>query len=291
MQNQIYFCNKKSVLLDTKIVSELLKHLKFKLKFDFKKQDIVELNNQTIKGLVNNPHLVSYDNNGTKFLLFLTKLNNKKYCLFIDYNDKNKLKVYSVKLRFNQKLYNGTLFNGELVLNNKDSWVYLISDIYYNSGESVKYKKFSEKIQIMTDILKNLYKFDDFMNPCHIQLKPYFLYSHFEIIKEQGEYNSKILFVPEFFNMPLICCKIESKKTSNLNTNKITKFEIIDGNMTDVYKLYINGFYQGIAGVSKIKTRDYIKKLFENKHRNKKIFMSCKYNIILKCWVPIIKYS
>jgi len=288
MNNQIYFCNKKSVLLDKKIVNLLLKHLKFKLKFDFKIQNIVELNNQTINGLVNNPHLVTYENNGGKFLLFLTTLNNKKYCLFIDYNDQTKLKVYSVKLRFNEKLYKGTLFNGELVLNNKDSWVYLISDIYYISGKLIKYKKFSEKIQIMTDILKNLYKFDDFMNSCHIQLKPYFLYSHFDIIKDKGEYNRKILFVPEFFNMPLISCKIESSKISNLNTNKVTIFEIRDGGLPDVYKLYVNGRYHCVAGVSKIKTRDYIKKLFLNK-KNGNLYIKCKYNIILKTWVPIIE--
>lgn len=290
MNKEIYFCNKKSILLDNNEVIELIKQIKFKLKFNFNEQKILNVNNikECIEYLNKNPYLVSFDIKHTKMLLYLTTLNRKKYCLFIDYTDINKLKIYSVKLRFNSELYKGTLFNGELVINEKKTWIYLITDLYYEENICKINNKFSDKIQNISNILKNKYKYDDFMNVCHIQLKSYFLYNHFEIIYNKKinekliEYN--IMLIPEYFNMSkLLINLIKTKKDNIENGNNI--FEIKKTDMPDVYKLYQNNKFNSIACISKLETSLLIRNLFKN--NKNKIIVKCNYSDYFNAWIPI----
>ncbi len=289
MEKQIFFCNKKAFLPTNNTIVELYKNLKYKLKYNFEEQEIQKLEPDNLK---KNHYLVTFFNKeANHFLLYLTTLNNKKYCFFIEGSDTKKLKIYSIKFRFSQELYKGTLFSGELVLNNKKSWIYLISDIYYNAGHYVKYNKFSEKLHIISDIMKNKYKYDDFMNVCHIQMKSFFLYTHFELLKNNKSLNSyKILFIPENFSLPIMKTYINPTKKVEVIINNKMNFEIRNTDIPDVCELYIKKNnkieFHSIACISKLKTSEFIKNLFKNNKNNNKIIVECIYSEYFEKWVP-----
>jgi len=282
---QIYFCNKKSTLLDFDTVKDLIKQIKFKLKFNFESQKIIDLKNHE-SYLEENPYLATFDTKGTKFLLFLTIFQRKKYCLFINYKDVNKLKIYSVKFRFSDELYNGTLLDGELTMNDKNSWIYLVTDIYYESGNCIKYTALSDKLQIISNILKNKYKYDDFMNVCHIQLKSFFLYSHFDILKNKETENQyDIVFVPEYFKMEKLKVTISSIKKKQIITSTIDNYEIRKTEIPDVFKLFKNDKFHSIACIAKLDTSIFVRNLFNNNNKNP-IIVKCNYSKRFDSWIP-----
>ena len=129
-------------------------------------------------------------------------IKGKKYCLFIEKKDNTNIKIYSLKFRFDSILYNGTIFEGILTLNNKHCWIYFITDIYCMSGNIINNLPFSKRLNLISEILKTKYKYDDFMNVCHIQIQSFFLYHHLEMIKKNS--NKELVFHPEYDSIKYI---------------------------------------------------------------------------------------
>ena len=131
------------------------------------------LNKKNVNNLKENNFLVSLSTFGKKFILFITKYNTKKYCIFI--NKKNDV-MNVTQFRFSDEIFLGTLLDGELVKTNDDKWIYLINDIAYYKGENIITKNFNEREKIIEHLLANEY--DDNENDFHISKKQFFKYSY-----------------------------------------------------------------------------------------------------------------
>jgi len=271
------FCQKKFVSIDENTKRQLYQQITQRYQFEHK---------PTIK-LEQIPHpeyLITINKkNKFNFLLFLTKINGKNYSVFV-YNNKGQLHLYSVKFRFNNDLYNGTLFKGELVKNEKDCWIYYISDLLYLKGQYYQNDKMSNKLQIIADIMKNEYEFDEFMNVCHLQIKSYFLYNHLQFIKK----DCQILFVPEHFQDHIFVYDVilPKKKEIVIKNNDIKEFKIQTTGEIDVYELYEikTNTFDSIACVNKLKTSLYLREEFKNKDS---FITKAKYSSYFSCWIPI----
>ena len=57
-------------------------------------------------------------------------------------------------------------------------------------------KPLSQRLNLVYDILKNFYKWDEYMNVCQIKIRSYFLYEHLEKVTNQNVY-----FYPEKGNI------------------------------------------------------------------------------------------
>ena len=275
----INFCTKKCIELPNEIKNII--HNNLIHNYRFQQKNISELNLSNI----NSNYLLTIDNpNKYNFLLFLTTINNKKYSVFI-YNNRGVLHFFSVKFRFNDELYNGTLFKGELIKNETDCWIYYISDLIYYKNTYFYENKLSYKLKTIASVLKNEYVFDDFMNVCHLQIKSYFLFNHLEFIKN----NCKLLFIPEQYNNNIYYCDLEfpKKKTILINDNDEKTFKIKKTDVIDVYELYdINtGRFDSIACVSKLSTSLFLRENFKNKNE---FIIKTLYSTYFKSWVPMI---
>ena len=294
-KNQIKFCNKKASTIDNSVLLEICKQLKFKYDYHFIKPIYEELNRSNISQIIENPHLVSFDIKGNDFILFLTIVRGKKYCLFIEQQNENDIKIYSVKFRFDYNLYNGTIFEGKLTMNNKGCWIFIINDIYCEGGNTLVNKKFSKRLNEITTILKTKYKYDDFMNTCHIQVQSFFLYHHLEMIKKNAK--KELIFNPEYNRIKYKYYLNESsKKSSRVNKKKDMVFEIRQTDLPDVYELWC---YKGnkivknsIASISTMKTSLFVRRLFENIN-NKPAYVLCKFkdSFSIKGWIPLEESS
>jgi hypothetical protein len=254
--------------------------------FEHKKFDeLTSLNN------LNDEYLLTINNKYKfNFLLFLTTINNKKYSIFI-LNNNGRLYFYSVKLRFHISMYNGTLFIGELVKNVKDCWIYYMSDIVYYKDKYVHRYKMSQKLKLMSEILKNEYVFDDFLNPCHIQLKSYFLFNHLKYIKK----NCKVHFIPNNYNenkyyLDINVKEIEEDDPLIIKENDMRNFYIKRTDVADVYELYNidDNRMNSIACISKLNTSIFVKELF-TKYKQEKIEIIAKYSSQFNGWIPVQK--
>jgi len=272
------FCQSKCVSIDDNTKRILYNQITQQYQFEHK--PTLKLGNQ----MPHKEYLVTINKkNKYNFLLFLTRINNKNYSVFV-YNNKGQLHFYSVKLRFSEELYNGTLFKGELVKNKKQCWIFYISDLVYYKQQYYLNDKMSNKLQILANILKDEYEFDDFMNVCHLQIKSYFTFNHLHFIKK----DCQILFVPEHFNQHIYSYDIvlPKKEITQVENNEERNFKIRKTNTSDVYELYNikTNTFDSIACVNKLKTSLFLRKEFEDKDS---FITKAKYSTYFSCWIPI----
>ena len=141
------------------------------------------LNEKNLHILNNDDYKVCINTFGHKYLLFVTKYKNKNYSIFI--NKKRGDMIY-IRFRFDEEIFNSTLFDGELIKNNEDNWVYVISDIIsYNNEFVLKTKTLDERLELLDNIYNNKYVKDEIMNYCKIDIKKYFKLKYLSDIKER----------------------------------------------------------------------------------------------------------
>ena len=74
--------------------------------------------NEQYRNNLNNPHLICIKSSGTPYLLFCTQINDVNYCFLIDKKIKDGYeypKIFIVHYRFSNELFQGTLFETELI--------------------------------------------------------------------------------------------------------------------------------------------------------------------------------
>ncbi len=260
------FCDKKAILLEKNIN---LHHYSYQPRYKF-----VELTEDNIQ-VLKEPHLVTLETNGIPFTLFLISIQGKKYCIF--YDEKNKI-FLSVKFRFSSELYKGTIFKGDIRKNENNLWFFYIHDITYYQGE-ICMKQLSDRISLIYDILKNQYKWDEYMNVCQIKIRSYFLYEHLEKVN-----NDIVYFYPDKGNK--VYKWVQNSKTAKIKNmnNEIILAELHKTDKPDVYQIYYDSEYLGIALIRTLKLSRDLFKLFKNKE---KYNVECKFNEKFEKWEPI----
>ena len=291
----IKFCNQN--VMDIK--DELLKSFILKKLDEFyylkKKKIITEEELELIK---NNKYPIFIEYNSYRVTIFLTKYQNRNYCILIDQNIPNKVKMLITKIRFNQELYqDDTIFEAEIVLNKNNSWDILIYDLKLFKGEEVNLD-IEDKLQKIENIIKYDYKDDKYMNLANLKVKKKYYFKDLgEIILkriEQSEYLVTGLSFIDQENYYLI--NFQNKIfTENENENTKSKefknkyFEIKDTLMPDIYELFdINKTKVGIACISNLETSELCINILESKDSG---FVECKYNNKFKKWEPIKEIS
>lgn len=293
------FCSKPTIPLNIEDKQIILN--KIKKMVNFKKPKVFNFSRYNVNDLNRNPYLLTFQTNGTPFYLYLTTLNGMKFSLFVNYQNPYNIELINVKLRFNEELYNDTIIDGELMMNDKGNWIYMLNNILYNKSNYIGNKYLGFRISVLSDILRNAYKFDDFLNPCHLQLRSYFLFNHLELLSTTQ--NNNLLLVPEYSNKPILAFNIKNldkneRMIKNLALNKnnleTKKFYVIATDVPDVFKLYNTEqdnpeTFQGIGCISTRGQSFYMKKLFDEKDQNQKgLWINFNYNKHLKGWEPII---
>ena len=144
--------------------------------------------NDNFKKNLNNPHLICLKSIGSPYFLFCTQINDVNYCFLIDKKVKDGYKypkIFLVHYRFNPEIFNGTLFEVELLRDNCNKWHLLIGDIYIYKGEKLDTKQITERMNIINDIILNEYIDDTFCNICPIKIKRFFNMNQIKYITEE----------------------------------------------------------------------------------------------------------
>ena len=148
-----YFSNKKALeIVSNSIRNDIKESIKGIGSFNLNSKYYTFLNKKNVNNLKENKYLVSLCTFGKKFVLYITIYNNKKYCIFL--NKKNDTMTV-IQLKFTDDIFLGTLFDGELVKNSNEKWIYLINDIAYYKGNNVVTLPFLERQTIIETILRN----------------------------------------------------------------------------------------------------------------------------------------
>jgi hypothetical protein len=176
--NKTLFCDKKSLIINSPNIRNEIKTFINKIgNFNLTSKYYTFLNKKNVNNLKESNFLVSLNTFGKKFILFITTCNSKKLCIFI--NKKNDTMTIT-QLHFTNDIFLGTLFDGELVKNSNNKWIYIINDIAYYKGENIITKTFNERQKIINNILTNDHdnNFDNGNQTLYISKKIYFEYNN-----------------------------------------------------------------------------------------------------------------
>lgn len=188
---EISFCNKprfniKQDIYKKHILDELEQLYGFKIVQ--KHHDHMNLDSSHVqRRLKTIPFLVSVKTNGNPYLLYLTKYNFVNQCIFIDKKIQHGYflpRMIVVKMWFNDELFNGTLFDGEMVKTHNDKWIFVLSDIIAHKGQSTSQLKLPNRINLIYDTLVSNYLNDD-TEICTLQVKKYFPIEKLSYIVQQ----------------------------------------------------------------------------------------------------------
>jgi len=294
------FCNKEiDNVTDNSMKKYILDNLDIKtgIKFTYR---YAKIYNEQYKKNLNNPHLICLKSSGTPYLLFCTQINDINYCFLIDKKVKDGYeypKIFIVHYRFSPELFQGTLFETELIRDKNQEWSLLLGDIYHNSGSSLKNVQIHDRMNQCIDIMENKYITDSFCDICPISIKKYFdlneiRYIFSELIPQLSYRIRGFYFVPlkTSYSKILYIFKDEDYKKVNTSNKKYVSFRLIQTVKPDVYELYLfneqktNIMKHSYASIPDTQTSKWVKELCEKKDE---CIVECKFNTLFQKWVPI----
>ena len=201
--SEISFCNKKALnIVSDKFKSFLLSNLREQYNISITDRNAHILNRKSIVNLSKNPHLISLKTIGNNYYLFLTRINEVKYCFFIDKKIKNGYtypRIVSVKYCFDDDFFNDTILEGELVRDYDNNWLFLIFDIRCYKGVNQKNVNLVNKIQNIYTLFDN-YSQDSDIELCQLEVKRFFNYSEFDDMMNNFIPNLNYKIAGLFFN-------------------------------------------------------------------------------------------
>tara|TARA_B110001469_G_scaffold127429_1_gene148288 strand:+ start:7403 stop:8380 length:978 start_codon:yes stop_codon:yes gene_type:complete len=299
--NQTNFCNKRvENIISNELKQYILSDIKNRTNITFNSR-YAKLFNDKYKNNLNNPHIACLKTSGTPYLLFFTKINNINYCLLIDKKintGHTYPKIFIVNLKFNSILYNGTLFEIELLRDKNNNWQILISDIYYYDNNII-YKNINiiDRINTIHEILNNKYNYDS-EQICPIYIKKYFevncISNIFNNFVENCNYNIRgIYLIPININYSNLLYIIKKEDDLNQIKKNNFNFKIVKHSKPEIFELYLkndNGFEKiNYAYIPNIKTSKYVDDLFKNVSDDSDIIVECIFNSKFNKWIPLKK--
>ena len=151
MMKHTIFGDKKTLqIVSPQTINEIKSLIKNIGSFNIDSKYYSFLNRKNIGDLKEGNYSVSLSTFGKKFVMFITNYKNKKYCLFI--NKKNETMTI-VQLKFSNEIFDGSLFEGELVKNEDEKWIFLINDVMYYKGKNIVTNDFNKRQEIINDFL------------------------------------------------------------------------------------------------------------------------------------------
>lgn len=177
MMKHTIFCNKKTLqIVSQQAIGEIKSLIKNIGSFNIDSKYYSFLNRKNIGDLKEGNYSVSLSTFGKKFVMFITNYKNKKYCLFI--NKKNETMII-VPLKCSNEIFDGSLFEGELVKNEDEQWIFLINDVMYYKGKNIVTHDFNERQNIINDFLENEYEYDENQG-FYLSKKRYFSFEYLQ---------------------------------------------------------------------------------------------------------------
>lgn len=179
---EISFCNHIGFNIKS---DEFKKRILDEIDVNFKKKIIQKhhekFNPLLMKAINANPYLMTLRSNGNPYFLYLTRYNNVNQCIFIDKKIQQGYfypRMVIVKFWFDDVLFNNTLFDGEMVKDISNNWIFLIHDIIGDCGKDLMNINLVKRINRCNDILSKLFV-PDSQDICHFQVKRYFHYEEY----------------------------------------------------------------------------------------------------------------
>lgn len=254
------------------------------------------------------PYMFCLKSNGNPYLMYLTRINQVNTCIMIDKKIQQGYflpRMIVVHMLFDDRLFNNTLFDGEMVKDRLNRWTYLINDMYVHCGNHLADVNLIKRNNLLYAMLEKDYR-PKSQHMFGVQVKKLFALSEIKeaiyTFKEALPYTSRgILFKPMFIKFRDILMNfddsliVQNKKTKlstaneYIETKNIEKqvFSIKHTHIPDIYELFQNNVCIGNACVNTLSVSKFLSKLFLNSSSQDSFKVECVFNTKFNKWTPI----
>lgn len=274
---------------------------------------------------------------GKNCFVWFTIYNDKHLCVLLELDNKNKKQIKDIRVInscFSTSLSYGTIFYGTYFFHLNNPF-FCIEDIFLYKGQDISRYNLVDKINKICDVFKKDIKQTAYNNTFLVFGLPVISNSDNDLKEKLLTIKYKVSNIKYIINNSQLILSFEEynknisdsliKPTNNLNitlknserqfVNKFTKiFDVRPDIQNDIYHLYSNDGYIGVASIPDYKTSIMMNKLFRNIKENndldaleesddeeefenpnidkfvnldKSYKMICNLNTKFKKWVPI----
>jgi hypothetical protein len=125
-------------------------------------------------------HIVSTNTKGNRYFLYFRRDEfDKNMCIFIDRKicrGYTQPRIIYTNFRMDNKVFNGTLFQGELVKMPNNKWIFMMNDMLASCGRRLINKNKMVRLKSMYELLRHCYTSDSILDVCDLQVKRFFTY-------------------------------------------------------------------------------------------------------------------
>lgn len=244
-----------------------------------------------------NPHIFFLKSAGTQYLMFVISIQGNNYCLLIDKRVKSGYdypKIFILPYRFPNEMYQGSLFECELIKEKNSRWSLSVNDTYFLNGLNQKNNSIINRVNKLYELFQSSKK-SEFYSICPIFVKKYFDYKDIEYVLNTFipnlNYDIKgIYFVPLRTNYSNILYLFPKDKDFIVSQSKDVVCKIEKTLKPDVYELYLkegdNYKNLGIALIQTIDMSQLLIQEFKKSKGEKDIFVQCRKNEYFNKWEP-----
>lgn len=156
------------------LTKTILYHWNFKGDPQFPCPQPVSIERKDFEKIKKYDYFVGVKNDGVRYIMFFTiDKNNRKLCILCD----RSLNFYTVDIKVNEEVYRGTLFDGEIVKDDKDNYTYIVYDTVCLCGNKTNKNYYESRlaeidcciktmiepiVNVIKVVPKTFYKFKDF---------------------------------------------------------------------------------------------------------------------------------
>lgn len=255
MQKRLLFGNSEGYLLGFEDKNKIIDYLYSKIELSNHRYSMLKDVN-TLKFLQDNEHYVSANFKGNNYLIIMTTIDNKKYCVAIDRKklsyhknqlDMKTLQVIQFNIKSTDDIFRGTIFDGKMIQSN-NQYVFLILDCFYLMGQNKLKIDINEKLNHLDSIFKNNFIRDinkKYCNNFELKLNKLSKYNELESLVESISTKLKplnpngLIFFPKYSGMTIIF--LENNNASiNVVDKSTNKNEIIESSSYNIIHEFTN---------------------------------------------------
>lgn len=134
------------------------------------------LDEKGIQHIVRVPHLACLRSNGNPYYMFFTRYEDVPIMFYVDKKVQpgyQKPRMIIGRGQWDEQLSEGTLFDGEMVKDNTNKWIFLVNDLLAFKGRHLTHEHLPERLRLINVILETMYKPEATMDVCSYQVKRY----------------------------------------------------------------------------------------------------------------------